>query len=141
MYPPTRAGRFGCIILPDALPTSGASPARPDRGVPYLPAASSDTRKLVKGGAILDTHTDVVDQELDRLISKRALQDRHPDPDEQEELWKASVRAHNARRRAENAAAWLSYHRDQAERHRRTLEDLIAHHETQAARLCEEGRI
>lgn len=78
-----------------------------------------------------------VDQELDRLISRRASQDRRPDPDEQEELWKASVRAHNTRRKAENATAWLCYHRDQAERHRRTLEDLIAHHETEAAKLLE----
>lgn len=79
-----------------------------------------------------------VDQELDRLISRRASQDRRPDPDEQEELWKASVRAHNARREAENAAAWLRYHRDQAERHRHALESLIAFHEQQATRLLEE---
>ena len=37
---------------------------------------------------------DTVDAELDRLISKRASQDRRPDPDEREELWKASVRAY-----------------------------------------------
>ncbi len=92
-----------------------------------------------KGGTILDTRKDeAVDQELDRLISRRASQDRRPDPDEQEELWKASVRAHNARIRAEHRAAWYGWHLDQAERHRRTLEDLIAHHETQAARLCRE---
>jgi hypothetical protein len=36
---------------------------------------------------------DTVDAELDRLISKRASQDRRPDEDEHEELWKASVRA------------------------------------------------
>jgi hypothetical protein len=39
---------------------------------------------------------DTVDADLDRLISRRASQDRRPDPDEQEEIWKASVRAHNA---------------------------------------------
>jgi len=44
---------------------------------------------------------DTVDAELDRLISKRASQDQRPDPDEQEELWKQSVRAHNSRRREE----------------------------------------
>ncbi len=73
-----------------------------------------------------------VDLELDRLISKRASEDRRPDPDEQEELWKASVRAHNARREAENGAAWCEYHRGQAARHRRVLEDLIAFHEARA---------
>jgi hypothetical protein len=80
---------------------------------------------------------DAVDLELDRLISKRASQDRRPDPDEQEELWKASVRAYTARRREEMRAAWASYHEDHAERHRRTLKDLVAHHEIQAAKLCE----
>jgi hypothetical protein len=80
---------------------------------------------------------DAVDGELDRLISKRASQDRQPDLDEQEDLWKASVRAYAIRRREELRAAWASYHEGQAERHRRTLQDLIAHHETQAAKLCE----
>jgi len=80
---------------------------------------------------------DTVDAELDRLISKRASQDRRPDPDEREELWKATVRAYTARRREEMRAAWASYHEGQAERHRRTLQDLITHHETQAAKLCE----
>jgi hypothetical protein len=52
------------------------------------------------------------------------------------------VRAYTARQHAEIRTEWERYHRDQAERHRRTLEGLIAHHEAQAARLCEsEGRI
>jgi hypothetical protein len=34
-------------------------------------------------------------------------------------------------------AAWASYHEGQAERHRRTLQALITHHEKQAAKLCE----
>ena len=50
-----------------------------------------------------------VDAELDRLISKRASQDRRPDPDEREELWKESVRLYNARRREENRRAWCEY--------------------------------
>lgn len=80
---------------------------------------------------------DTVDAELDRLISRRASQDRRPDPDEQEEVWKASVRAHNARVRAENRAAWCEYHRGQAEALRRVLEDLISRHEAEAERLME----
>ncbi len=48
---------------------------------------------------------DTVDADLDRLISRRASQDRSPGPDEQEERWKASVRAHNAGRREEMRAA------------------------------------
>jgi hypothetical protein len=56
--------------------------------------------------------------------------------DEREDLLKESVRRYNARRREEMRAAWTSYHEGQAERHRRTLQDLIAHHEMQAAKLC-----
>jgi hypothetical protein len=78
-----------------------------------------------------------VDAELDRLISRRASQDHRPDPDEQEELWKASVRRHHEAIRRHNRALWTRWHLDQAERHRRTLQQLIAHHEAQAARLRE----
>jgi hypothetical protein len=81
--------------------------------------------------------TATVDAELDRLIARRAGADRTAD--EREELWKASVRAHNAARAAENREAWREYHRAQAARLRSNLEDLIAHHETRAARLCKEG--
>jgi hypothetical protein len=48
---------------------------------------------------------DTVDAELDRMISKRASQVWRPDPDEQEELWKESVRCYNARLREEMQAA------------------------------------
>jgi len=71
---------------------------------------------------------------LDAFIERRSPKD--PDADEREELWKASVRAYTARRREEMRAAWTSYHEGQAERHLRTLQDLIAHHEMQAAKLC-----
>jgi hypothetical protein len=75
---------------------------------------------------------DSVDLELDRLISKRASQDRRPDRDENEELWKASVRAHNASRREEMRVAWATFHEGQAERLRRAMEPLIAFHEARA---------
>ena len=52
---------------------------------------------------------DTVGAELDRLISKRASQDRWPDPHEQEEAWKASVRAYTARRQEEDRLAWCDY--------------------------------
>lgn len=55
-----------------------------------------------------------------------------------EELWIGSVRRHHERRRQAVRAEWYGWHLDQAERHRRTLEELVAHHEAQAARLCEE---
>jgi hypothetical protein len=77
---------------------------------------------------------DAVDLELDRLISKRASQDRTPDPDEREELWQDSVRAYTARRHEEIRAAWCEHHRGQAARLKATLEALIARHEEQAER-------
>ena len=78
---------------------------------------------------------DAVDEELSRLIEKRSR--REPDPDEIEPGYVESVRRFNARRAQEMRAAWTSYHEGQAERHRRTLQDLIAHHEAQAAKLFE----
>ncbi len=81
--------------------------------------------------------TETVDAELDRLVSRRASEDTTPDPTTLEPGYVESVRRFNARQRAENRAAWSEYHRGQAERLRRNLEELITHHETQAARLCE----
>ena len=82
---------------------------------------------------------DTVDAELDRLISRRASQDTQPDPDEEEESWKASVRKHNARVHEENRAAWCEYHRQQAARHRGILEALVSYHERRAMELGEIG--
>ncbi len=61
----------------------------------------------------------------------------HPVPDELEPGYVESVRRFNARQRAENRAAWRQYHRGQAERLRRNLQDLITHHETEAEKLLE----
>ena len=80
---------------------------------------------------------ETVDLELDRLISKRASQDRRPDPDEQEERWKASVQAYNASREEQIRAEWREYHEGQAARHRAVLEDLIARHQAEAERYRE----
>ena len=88
-----------------------------------------------KGGA--QWGAEAVDEELGRLIQRRSRRGG-TDAQEREESWKASVRRYNARRREENRQAWASFHEEQAERHRRTLEDLVSHHETQAARLCED---
>ena len=77
---------------------------------------------------------DTVDLEFDRLISKRASQDRRPDPDEREELWKASVRAYAARREEELRAAWCQHHQEQAARLNAVLEGLISRHQAEAER-------
>jgi hypothetical protein len=75
--------------------------------------------------------------ELDRLISKRASQDRRPDPDEIEPSYAESVRRYKTRLQEERRAARVEYHRGQAIRLRAVLEALIESHETQAAKLCE----
>jgi hypothetical protein len=79
---------------------------------------------------------ETVDAELDRLISKRASQDRRPDPEELEAGYIDSVRRYNARRREEMRAAWCEHHQAQAVRLRAVLESLIERHETEAERLA-----
>jgi hypothetical protein len=82
-------------------------------------------------------HGEMVEKELTLMIEKRSR--KEPAPDEQEEAWKASVRAYNAARSKERRAEWYAYHLDQAERLRRTMEPLIVLHEARAAALLEGG--
>jgi hypothetical protein len=49
-----------------------------------------------------------------------------------------TVKAYNERERRQIRAEWYGWHCDQAERHRRTLEALIARHEAEAERLLED---
>ena len=85
------------------------------------------------------TRGEIVEADLDRLIERRS---RQKDPDEESELWQASVRAYEEKRRQMARLEWHLHHTAQAERLRRTLQDLIAHHESQATKLCEgEGAI
>ena len=71
-----------------------------------------------------------VEGELDTFIERRHEQ-RVRDEGERAELeaWRASERRKEARRREENRLAWHDWHCEQAERHRRTLEHLVAYHE------------
>jgi hypothetical protein len=78
-------------------------------------------------------HAEMVEKQLDAMIQRRARKG-DVDPDEQEEIWKASVRRYNARRREEMRAAWCEHHQGQAARLRTVLEELIANHEEQAER-------
>jgi hypothetical protein len=50
----------------------------------------------------------MVEKELDAMIERRSRKG-DMDPDEREELWKASVRAYNARRQEELRAEWHGY--------------------------------
>jgi len=81
---------------------------------------------------------ETADAELDRLISKRASQDRQPDPDELEPFYMESVRRYNARREGEMRVSWREHHQVQAARLRAVLEELIAGHEKQAEKYREQ---
>jgi hypothetical protein len=81
-------------------------------------------------------HAEMVEKQLDALNQRRSRKG-DVDPDEREALWQTSVRRYNARRREVMRAAWAFYHEGQAERHRATLQALIEHHESEAARLME----
>ena len=52
-------------------------------------------------------HGEMVETELNRLMERPSRQEI--DPEERDELWKASVAAYNARRREENRLAWCGY--------------------------------
>jgi len=86
-------------------------------------------------GNLMDVeHAEIVEKQLDAVIQRRARKG-DVDPDEREALWRASVRRYNARREEEMRATWASFHEEQAERLRRTLAGLVAHHEEEAAKL------
>ena len=78
---------------------------------------------------------EMVERELDAMIERRS---RQKDPDEESELWQASVKAYTARRREEMRVAWCEHHQGQAARLRAVLEELIAGHEKQAKRYREQ---
>jgi hypothetical protein len=89
-------------------------------------------------GSLVDTveHAEMVEKQLTAMIQRRARKG-DVDPDEREELWKASVRAYNEKRRQMARLEWHAFHCGQAERHRATLRALIEHHEQQAAKLMD----
>ena len=74
---------------------------------------------------------EMVEKELDGMIERRS---RQKDPDEESELWQASVRAYEEKRRRMARLEWHAFHCGQAARHRAVLESLIAFHEEQAAK-------
>ena len=78
-------------------------------------------------------HAWMVEKQLDAMIQRRSRKD-DVDTDEREELWQASVRAYEEKRRQMARAEWHAFHCGQAARHRAVLESLIAFHEEQAAK-------
>ena len=74
-------------------------------------------------------HGEMVERELDNLITRRSKQ---KDPEEASETWQESERRHEEQRRLRARYEWHLHHTAQAERLRRTLEELIERHEEQA---------
>jgi len=78
---------------------------------------------------------EAVDTELDKLISRRASQDRRQDPDELEPSYAESVRRYHSRRRKKIAALWFAHFCRMAANHARIAQD----YERRAEELCEDG--
>ncbi len=72
-----------------------------------------------------NTRAGALDIVIDTMAKR--LKDDKPLPDLQ--------RSRDAIRAARTRQEWAEWHRHQAERHRATLTDLVAHHEAEALRL------
>jgi hypothetical protein len=79
---------------------------------------------------------EAMEAELDRLIERRSRKG-DVDADEAHDLWRASVRAYEEKRRQMARLEWHAFHCGQAARHRAVLESLITHHEAAAAKLMD----
>jgi hypothetical protein len=81
---------------------------------------------------------EAVEAELDRLITRRHDTRVSSEGERQaEEMWQESVKRYEEERRQVARLEWHAFHCGQAERHRATLQALIEHHESEAARLME----
>jgi hypothetical protein len=80
-----------------------------------------------------------VESELDAMIRRRDTHRRQTEGERlTEELYEPSVRAWRERQEAEKRTAHFEYHRDQAERLRRTMGELVAYHEAAAERYVQD---
>jgi hypothetical protein len=77
---------------------------------------------------------ELVEKELDAMTERRS---RQKDPEEESETWQESERRHEEQRRLQARYEWHLYHTAQAERVRRTLEELVSHHEDEVAMLMD----
>ena len=73
---------------------------------------------------------------IDRLIERRARE--ADDANRRARQFSETAMRYDLGQAAANRQAWISWHHEQAERHRHTLNTLVAHHE-QAARALEAG--
>jgi hypothetical protein len=88
-------------------------------------------------GSLVDmARTEAADIELVRMIERRSRKGEM-DRDELDAGYMESVRRYQEKRRAQARYKWQLHHTAHAERLRRTLEALAAHHEEQAAKLMD----
>jgi hypothetical protein len=111
---------------------------RPGRGLSFLAATANICVQSSEGSLVDIARGELVEKELDAMIERRARKGE-TDRDENEELWQKSVRAYEEKRLQVARLEWHAFHSGQAERHRRTLQELISYHEMQAQRLLTEG--
>jgi hypothetical protein len=77
---------------------------------------------------------------MTRFIERRDDNRRQTEGERlEDDLWMETVKAYNERERRQIRAQWYGWHCDQAQRHRRTLAALIAHHEGKAKKLLEDS--
>ena len=80
-------------------------------------------------------HIEKAEAELNNFIERRAKAASKAEAEE--DLWRASVRRHEEREKRIRDAERYRWHADQAERLRRTMTQLVDHHERQARKLLE----
>ena len=71
---------------------------------------------------------EMVESDLDRLITGRYAQRVSEEQGRVENLWAESVRCHHAQRQEALARQWLEYHQQRQRAHRKTFALLDAHH-------------
>jgi hypothetical protein len=83
------------------------------------------------------SRAEIAEAQIRTFIERRAEKNGEERPEE--EMYAASVRRYHSRRREEIAAAWCSYHQEQAARLERTAARLAASHRDAARKLMEKN--
>jgi hypothetical protein len=106
-----------------------------------IPTDTEEARHEGRGvDTIRERSPEAAEAQLERFISQRHEKRRQTEGERlEQELWMNTAKAYNDRERRQIRAEWRDYHEGQAERHRRTLAALIAHHEGEAQKLLEDS--
>jgi hypothetical protein len=88
----------------------------------------------------LATYLEAAEVQIERFITQRHEKRRQTEGERlEEQMWRESVARYNERERRQIRAEWYGWNCDQAERHSRTLEALVAHHEGETQKLLEDS--